>query len=130
VADGASLIRPTIGGLLLAIAGNFGIIAAFRFGDRKGDVVWAGVEAQGEGGDRACHFPVAGGLLRLERHAWRSRPDLAQAQAERDSWERRVAGLRANHIDPDSLDERARAMLNLADPADIVVPYAAKDKLF
>jgi cell division protein FtsB len=56
--------------------------------------------------------------------------DLAQAQAERDSWERRVAGLRANHIDPDSLDERARAMLNLSDPADIVVPYAAKDKLF
>jgi cell division protein FtsB len=56
--------------------------------------------------------------------------DLAQAQAERDTWERRVAGLRANHIDPDSLDERARAMLNLADPGDIVVPYAVKEKLF
>ncbi len=48
----------------------------------------------------------------------------------RDAWERRVAGLRGNHVDPDSLDERARAMLNLADPADIVVQYAAKDKLF
>jgi cell division protein FtsB len=56
--------------------------------------------------------------------------DLAQAEADRDAWERRVAGLRSNHVDPDELDERARAMLNLADPADIVVPYAPKDKLF
>jgi cell division protein FtsB len=56
--------------------------------------------------------------------------DLAQAQADKDAWERRVAGLRGNHVDPDTLDERARAMLNLADPADVVVPYAPKDKLF
>ena len=52
------------------------------------------------------------------------------AQAERDQWERRVAGLRANHLDPDTLDERARAMLNLADPTDVIVPYAQKDRLF
>jgi cell division protein FtsB len=56
--------------------------------------------------------------------------DLIQAQADRDGWERRVAGLRSNHVDPDTLDERARAMLNLADPADVVVPYSPKDKLF
>jgi cell division protein FtsB len=56
--------------------------------------------------------------------------DLAKAQADRDAWERRVAGLRSNHIDPDALDERARAMLNLADPADIVVPYPPDQKLF
>jgi cell division protein FtsB len=56
--------------------------------------------------------------------------ELAQATADRDAWERRVSGLRSNHIDPDALDERARAMLNLADPADIVVPYTPKDKLF
>ena len=55
---------------------------------------------------------------------------LASAEAERDAWEKRVAGLRANHIDPDTLDERARAMLNLADPNDIVVPYGQKNKLF
>jgi cell division protein FtsB len=54
----------------------------------------------------------------------------AKAQAERDGWERRVAGLRSRHIDGDTLDERARAMLNLANPADIVVPYAPKDRLF
>ena len=54
----------------------------------------------------------------------------ATAQAERDSWERRVSGLRANHLDPDTLDERARAMLNLANPNDVIVPYTAKDRLF
>jgi len=52
------------------------------------------------------------------------------AEAERDGWETRVAGLRANHIDPDTLDERARALLNLADPTDIVVPYPQSAKLF
>ncbi len=56
--------------------------------------------------------------------------DLAKAQAEHDGWERRVAGLRSNHLDPDTLDERARAMLNLASPTDIVVPYAPQDRLF
>ena len=56
--------------------------------------------------------------------------DQAKAQAERDAWERRVAGLRSRHIDADALDERARAMLNLADPSDVVVPYTPKDRLF
>jgi cell division protein FtsB len=56
--------------------------------------------------------------------------DNATAQAEHDAWERRVAGLRANHLDPDTLDERARAMLNLANPNDVIVPYTAKDRLF
>lgn len=55
---------------------------------------------------------------------------LAAAEAERDAWEIRVAGLRSNHIDPDTLDERARAMLNLADPDDVVVPYGQAHKLF
>ncbi len=54
----------------------------------------------------------------------------AVAEAERDMWETRVAGLRANHIDPDTLDERARAMLNLADPDDVVVPYGPGKNLF
>jgi cell division protein FtsB len=56
--------------------------------------------------------------------------ELAKAVAERDAWERRVAGLRNSHLDRDTLDERARAMLNLSDPNDVVVPYAPKDKLF
>jgi len=56
--------------------------------------------------------------------------DQSKAQTERDGWDRRVAGLRTRHIDADTLDERARAMLNLADPSDIIVPYATPDRLF
>ena len=63
-------------------------------------------------------------LLRL------AKADLAKADTDRDAWERRVAGLRNNHLNPDTLDERARAMLNLADPTDIMVLYPPKEKLF
>lgn len=56
--------------------------------------------------------------------------DLARATEEREAWERRVAGLRAQRLDPDTLDERARAMLNVADPADIVLPYGPGRRLF
>jgi cell division protein FtsB len=55
---------------------------------------------------------------------------LAAAQAEHDQWEIRVAGLRDAHIDPDSLDERARAKAEVADPADIIVPYGPGQKLY
>jgi cell division protein FtsB len=56
--------------------------------------------------------------------------DNGAAHAEKEQWDRRVAGLRANQLNPDTLDERARAMLNLADPADVVVQFNGKDKLF
>ena len=56
--------------------------------------------------------------------------ELVRTNSEVDSWERRVAALRSNRLDPDALDERARAMLNLADPADIVVMYGQGKKLF
>ena len=48
---------------------------------------------------------------------------LTAAQAEHDRWTIRVAGLRDAHIDPDTLDERARAKAEVADPSDLVVPY-------
>jgi len=41
-----------------------------------------------------------------------------------------VLSLRSSHLDADALDERARAMLNRADPADIVVPYGPKSRLY
>lgn len=56
--------------------------------------------------------------------------DLVAAQTEQADWEKRVASLSTNQLDLDSLDERARAMLNLADPNDIVVPYGPGKKLF
>ena len=59
-----------------------------------------------------------------------SQLDLTKAEAERDGWERRVAGLRNNHIDRDTLDERARATLNMTQAGDIIVPYSQVDRLF
>ena len=56
--------------------------------------------------------------------------DQAAAKVERDAWSIRVSGLRARHLDPDTLDERARAMLNLADPSDVIVKLGPQDKLF
>jgi cell division protein FtsB len=55
---------------------------------------------------------------------------LAAAQAEHDQWEVRVAGLRDAQIDPDTLDERARAKAEVADPADLVVPSGPGKKLY
>jgi len=54
----------------------------------------------------------------------------AAAKAEREAWETRVSGLRAQRLDPDTLDERVRAMLNLADPNEVIVKYNSQDKLF
>ena len=56
--------------------------------------------------------------------------DLGRATQDKDTWERRVMGLRTQRLDPDTLDERARAMLNVADPADVVMPYGVNKRLF
>ena len=47
--------------------------------------------------------------------------ELAALKAERGDWDRRVALLRADSLDPDMLDERARALLDYADPRDLVL---------
>jgi len=52
--------------------------------------------------------------------------ELAQVKAERASWERRVALLRSDRLDPDMLDERARALLGLADPRDLTLIIRAR----
>src|SRR6185436_9669197 len=65
-------------------------------------------------------------------HGLKAKQDLAQQQmnlvrelervtAERKEWEHRVSLLRADRLDPDLLDERARAMLNYAHPRDLVL---------
>jgi cell division protein FtsB len=41
-------------------------------------------------------------------------------KAERATWERRVALLKSASLDPDMLDERARALLDFVDAADVV----------
>ena len=47
--------------------------------------------------------------------------ELAGLKAERTHWERRVALLRVDSIDPDMLDERARALVGYADPRDLTL---------
>jgi cell division protein FtsB len=56
--------------------------------------------------------------------------DLADVEAARVAWTRRVSGLQAEHIEADTLDEQARAMLNLSGPNDVILMYSPKDKLF
>jgi cell division protein FtsB len=64
---------------------------------------------------------------------------IAEASATRDAvaeeraaWERRVALLRSGSLDPDMLDERARQVLNLGHPDEVVIlpdkPKAAPAK--
>src|SRR4051812_21248967 len=40
-------------------------------------------------------------------------------KADRATWERRVALLKSESLDPDMLDERARFLLDYAEPADV-----------
>jgi len=47
--------------------------------------------------------------------------ELAGLKRARARWEHRVSLLRSDAIDPDLLDERARAMLDYADPHDVVM---------
>jgi cell division protein FtsB len=59
-----------------------------------------------------------------------ARAELARAEAERDAIERRVTGLRSERIDRDQLDERARALLNMAGRDEIVVPFPPDRRLY
>jgi cell division protein FtsB len=47
--------------------------------------------------------------------------ELGRLKTERAMWERRVALLRSDKIDPDMLDERARALLGYVDPRDVTL---------
>jgi cell division protein FtsB len=51
----------------------------------------------------------------------RANQNFAAVDVQRAQWETRVADLGGPSIAPDMLDEEARQVLNLADPADIVV---------
>ena len=57
----------------------------------------------------------------LEQQLTAMKGDLMQLKAERAVWERRVSLLRADRIDPDMLDERARALLGYVDPRDLTL---------
>ena len=60
----------------------------------------------------------------------RAKAELTRAESDLATWERRVAAMRASRVDSDTLDERARAMLNLSEPRDIIIPYPQGQRLF
>ncbi len=47
--------------------------------------------------------------------------ELGRLKQERTTWEHRVKLLQSNSIDPDTLDERSRAILNYLDPRDLTM---------
>jgi cell division protein FtsB len=57
----------------------------------------------------------------LEQQMAAMKDELARVKAERATWEQRVALLRSDRIDPDMLDERARALLDYVDPRDVTL---------
>ena len=59
-----------------------------------------------------------------------ARADLKRAESDLALWDRRVQSLRTTHLDRDVLDERARAMLNLSEPSEIIMPYPQGQRLF
>ncbi len=48
--------------------------------------------------------------------------ELAGLKAVRNEWQQRVQLLRSNSIDPDTLDERARAVLHYMHPHELTLP--------
>jgi len=99
------VIRPRIRGFLAAL--GFYVLAALFIG-------YFGLNAYtGDHGLKArqnLDHEIADFALELDR-----------TKAERERWERRVALLKSDRIDPDMLDERARFLLDYADPHDVTV---------
>ncbi len=63
----------------------------------------------------------------LEQELAVMQKNLTRLKATRAEWERRVSLLRANRIDPDMLDERARALLGYIDPRDITLLVSPRE---
>ena len=57
----------------------------------------------------------------LDQQLTAMKGELAQLKAERALWERRVSLLRADRIDPDMLDERARSLVGYVDRRDLTL---------
>jgi cell division protein FtsB len=60
----------------------------------------------------------------LEQQLANMESELAQLKAERLHWQRRVALLRSDRIDPDMLEEQARTLIGYADPRDLTLLLA------
>ena len=56
----------------------------------------------------------------LDQQMTAMQDELRQVKTERALWERRVALLRSDRLDPDMLDERARSSIGYVDSRDLV----------
>jgi cell division protein FtsB len=59
----------------------------------------------------------------LDQQIERLSAELAGLRTERGNWQRRVSLLKPESIEPDMLDERARALLDYADPRDLTLRF-------
>jgi cell division protein FtsB len=99
------VIRPRIRGFLTAL-GLYAVAALF--------IGYFGINAYtGKNGIKAREG--------LDQQIDELAGELQRVKAEQARWERRVALLKTDRIDPDMLDERARQLLNYADPRDVTV---------
>ncbi len=64
--------------------------------------------------------------LHLKTEIARAEGAVAETDVTRQTWEHRVALLRNPTLDPDMLDERARNLLNVVRPDEIVIPIAKR----
>jgi cell division protein FtsB len=59
----------------------------------------------------------------IDRQSAALTADLDHLKRERAQWQRRIALLKSNDLDPDMLDERARALLDDVDPNDLTLMF-------
>jgi cell division protein FtsB len=57
----------------------------------------------------------------LDQQTASMKDELVRLKSERAVWERRVALLRSDKLDPDMLEERTRALLDSVDPHDVTL---------
>jgi cell division protein FtsB len=63
--------------------------------------------------------------LQLNREIRTATANLEAVRSQRATLDLRVSNLRPEHVDPDLLDERIRATLNLVSPDDVVIMQPA-----
>jgi len=66
--------------------------------------------------------------LRLTHEIRDESANLQAARAQREALDQRVSNLKPDHLDPDLLDERVRATLNLAAPGETVIMQPATSR--
>jgi cell division protein FtsB len=64
----------------------------------------------------------------IDRQTTTLSADLDRLQHEHALWQRRIALLKSQDIDPDMLDEQARILLDYADPHDLTMMFGDKPR--